>query len=55
MLFRSVTLTKRALHANTDAPSFAAALEIEARAQALLFADPRVHEAVRAVRTRRDA
>lgn len=51
----AVMLTKRALQANTDAPSFAAALETEARAQALLFADPRVHEAVRAVRTRRDA
>lgn len=51
----AVGLTKRALLANTDAPSFAAALETEARAQALLFADPRVHAAVDAARARRNA
>lgn len=46
----AVALTKRALQSSIDAPSFSSALETEARAQALLFADPRVHEAIAAVR-----
>lgn len=45
-----VQLSKRALLANTDAPSFAAALELEARAQVLLMRDPATADAVAAVR-----
>lgn len=45
-----VRLTKRALRANAHVP-FASALETEARAQALLFGDPAVHDAVAALRS----
>jgi enoyl-CoA hydratase/carnithine racemase len=47
-----LTLTKRALHANTDAPSLWSALETEARGQALLMGHPETTAAVARLRDR---
>jgi enoyl-CoA hydratase/carnithine racemase len=47
-----MALTKRSLRANLDAPSFAAALELESRAQVGLLREPSTVEAVEAIRRR---
>lgn len=48
----AVRLTKRSLRANTDAPSFLAALELESRSQVLLMREPATTDAVARLRER---
>jgi enoyl-CoA hydratase/carnithine racemase len=48
----AVSLTKRSLHASVDAPSLAAALELESRAQVSLMRDPATTTAIAHLRSR---